>query len=270
MQNTELVDLLLRDISSYKALNEKEYEFKYEGNKYIIIPDCVLGSFDIVSDVGYDYTDNELPHILDKVNNTNSYCFNSTFFCADNKVKIKATGYVAFPYPNIKFIDENRFRDVCEDVLKHIENDKSHVLEELPHKKNTSFNGKSWILWLVLIIIAVFLLRSCFSCGSKKALVDNSSQRSSTSIQNTGEDFPFTAQRVVSESELSSYSDRELSIMRNEIFARHGYIFKRADLKEYFSTKPWYNPQYSNVDNMLSKTEKKNVEIIGKVEKKRK
>ncbi len=84
------------------------------------------------------------------------------------------------------------------------------------------------------------------------------------------EDYPFTAQRLITESELTSYSKEELSIMRNEIFARHGYIFKRADLKEYFSQKTWYNPQYTNVDKYLTAIERQNVAVIQKVEKKRK
>ncbi|MFA5122223.1 YARHG domain-containing protein [Zavarzinia sp.] len=37
----------------------------------------------------------------------------------------------------------------------------------------------------------------------------------------------------------------ELDIMRNEIFARHGYIFKRNDLSDYFSNQPWYRPNKS-------------------------
>ena len=87
---------------------------------------------------------------------------------------------------------------------------------------------------------------------------------------NEQEDYPFTAQRLITESELSSYNKEELSIMRNEIYARHGYIFKRADLKEYFSQKTWYNPRYSSVDKFLSKIETTNVQTILKVEKKRK
>ena len=270
MEKQKMVDLLLRGVASYKSLGEDKYEFKYDGDKYVRMPDCQLGIFDVVSDVVYDYTDDELPQILDKVNNLNSNSFNTTFFCTDNTIKIRSSAFVGYGCPNLKYIDENRFHEVCEAVLKNIMDAKLSMHDELPTKKTVSLKGKSWILWLILFLVAFFLLRSCFSCGGKSTVSESPIQNNSVPTMNSGEDYPFTAQRVVSESELASYSDNELSIMRNEIFARHGYIFKRSDLKAYFSTKSWYNPQYSNVDNMLSKTERKNVEIISKVEKKRK
>lgn len=51
-------------------------------------------------------------------------------------------------------------------------------------------------------------------------------------------------------------------IVRNSIFARHGYIFKSEDLKAFFSVFPWYNPVSSNVQSKLSAVEKKNIELI--------
>ena len=54
--------------------------------------------------------------------------------------------------------------------------------------------------------------------------------------------------------------------MRNEIFARYGYIFKSQDLKEWFGSKPWYNGRYSDVNHMLTDIERKNVEFIKKHE----
>jgi len=53
-----------------------------------------------------------------------------------------------------------------------------------------------------------------------------------------------------------------LRIMKNEIFARYGYIFKSEDLKSYFSAKGWYEPRYENVDKYLSKIELHNIEVI--------
>ena len=31
--------------------------------------------------------------------------------------------------------------------------------------------------------------------------------------------------------------------MRNEIYARHGWVFQRADLQDYFGQQPWYRPK---------------------------
>ena len=54
--------------------------------------------------------------------------------------------------------------------------------------------------------------------------------------------------------------------MRNEIFARHGYIFKTPEMKSYFSQQSWYHGQYNDVNSMLSAIEKQNIELIRKYE----
>ena len=57
-------------------------------------------------------------------------------------------------------------------------------------------------------------------------------------------------------------SSRELRIMRNYIFARHGYIFKSDDLRQYFSQYDWYTPISRNVTKELSKIERDNIKLI--------
>ncbi len=65
---------------------------------------------------------------------------------------------------------------------------------------------------------------------------------------------------------LRGKSSMELRIFRNEIFARHGYIFKSKDLNEHFSEKSWYEPKYDNVDKLLTDIDKKNIAFIKKQE----
>ncbi len=50
--------------------------------------------------------------------------------------------------------------------------------------------------------------------------------------------------------------------MRNEIFARYGYIFNSEDLANHFNTKAWYSPINSNVDDHLTNVDKSNIELI--------
>jgi hypothetical protein len=64
---------------------------------------------------------------------------------------------------------------------------------------------------------------------------------------------------------LSGLSFEELDIMRNEIFADHGYIFKTQRWKDYFSDKCWYIPRYGDVTDKLTVVEKINIENILKV-----
>ncbi|MFP4219602.1 MAG: YARHG domain-containing protein [Phormidium sp.] len=49
----------------------------------------------------------------------------------------------------------------------------------------------------------------------------------------------------LSETELSQKSKRELDLIRNEIFARHGYIFQTSEYRDYFNGQPWYSPRYT-------------------------
>ena len=81
--------------------------------------------------------------------------------------------------------------------------------------------------------------------------------------------YPFTSQRLVTADELENASPWDLKIMRNEIFARHGYVFKTDDMKRYFSQQAWYRPLSDDVLNSLSPIELANVETIKAVENRR-
>ena len=59
----------------------------------------------------------------------------------------------------------------------------------------------------------------------------------------------------------------ELEIMRNEIFARHGYSFvKKKELREYFENQAWYVAKTDDVKADLTPLEKKNIALILRLE----
>lgn len=60
----------------------------------------------------------------------------------------------------------------------------------------------------------------------------------------------------------------DLDLMRNEIYAAHGYKFKNAKLQAYFGKKSWYKPQFDTVDDKLSEIEKHNIQVILDIKKK--
>jgi len=66
---------------------------------------------------------------------------------------------------------------------------------------------------------------------------------------------------------LSKLKKADLLIIRNSIFARHGYTFKKPLLSFYFSQQPWYVPISSDVNKELTDIEKKNLELIKPYEK---
>lgn len=67
---------------------------------------------------------------------------------------------------------------------------------------------------------------------------------------------------------IANFNERELRILRNEIFARRGYQFKSKDLHEYFSQFEWYKPLYSEneITNYLDEVDQHNIEVIKKFE----
>jgi hypothetical protein len=80
--------------------------------------------------------------------------------------------------------------------------------------------------------------------------------------------MPDSDQRLLNKAELMTLSSQTLRLMRNEIFARHGYVFKSRELNEYFLTKRWYAPLSNTVE--LSSIEAQNVALIKSVEESKK
>jgi hypothetical protein len=78
--------------------------------------------------------------------------------------------------------------------------------------------------------------------------------------------FPEASQTILSQNYLRGQSCFDLKIMRNEIFARHGYIFKTPDMVSYFNGQSWYRARYADVTPMLSDIEKKNAQSIREAE----
>lgn len=58
----------------------------------------------------------------------------------------------------------------------------------------------------------------------------------------------------------------DLRVLRNEIYARRGRVFKDTALQKYFAAQPWYQPNPDFKDDMLTETEFKNLAIIKEVE----
>jgi len=90
----------------------------------------------------------------------------------------------------------------------------------------------------------------------------SSSSGRRTSGTSGGYVLPFSSSRQVTSSDLRGLSSWQLDIARNEIYARHGRPFKRADLRNYFRGKSWYREDPSFTEGRLSSLEKRNAEFI--------
>ena len=67
------------------------------------------------------------------------------------------------------------------------------------------------------------------------------------------------------EAYLNNFSSEELAIIRNTLYAKNGYKFKKKIYQEYFGEKSWYNPTTSS-QNILTKNEEKLANIIKRYE----
>lgn len=155
------------------------------------------------------------------------------------------------------------------------------------------------IIKYVLIFVAVFGVIIFASMGgnsqdetsksSETVMVDNTEEPQSdleetssnvkaekavpaSKAETTKEDSGYDSilsDRKLSDSDLNGKTKKELEIMRNSIYARYGYKFKREDLLNYFSQFSWYSPTTNDmaaIYNLMSDIEKYNIEFIKKYE----
>ena len=68
----------------------------------------------------------------------------------------------------------------------------------------------------------------------------------------------------LTEKELKNLRKLDMEIIKNAVFARHGYAFKKQTYRGFFEQTDWYIPVSNNVDNELSPMEKDNVALLNR------
>jgi len=150
--------------------------------------------------------------------------------------------------------------------------------------------NKQFLFFLFYIFLAIIFLTTFQSCGKKQETAStdelkkreldlkekelnlkeqelNKQKDESQGADNTQSRlFPQASERLLTSSDVENLNSWELKIMRNEIFAAYGYIFKTEEMKNYFAYQKWYEPRYNDVNDMLTGTEKKNIELIKRYE----
>jgi hypothetical protein len=81
-------------------------------------------------------------------------------------------------------------------------------------------------------------------------------------------DMELFENKAISEQMLRGLSLYELRLLRNEIYARHGRMFRAIWLQQYFYGQPWYAPDENFKDEDVSGADKLNVETIVRFENK--
>lgn len=57
--------------------------------------------------------------------------------------------------------------------------------------------------------------------------------------------FPDSDTSYLSKSDLKGMTKSQINLAKNELYARHGRMFQREDLQEYFDGCSWYTPEYT-------------------------
>lgn len=73
--------------------------------------------------------------------------------------------------------------------------------------------------------------------------------------------------KKLTEAEVKNLKKLELEILRNTIFARHGYTFKNKSYRQFFDPVEWYVPISNDVSAALTPLEKSNIALLERFEK---
>ncbi len=129
-------------------------------------------------------------------------------------------------------------------------------------------------------------LKSVLPSGGETKVVEKitiSANGSSKKVEEEKEEEELTEDYIIADSntkiltssDISGLSAKELNYAKNEIYARHGRKFSSAELQKYFESKSWYEGKYepSVFDSkysasVLSDTEKKNTDFLREAEEK--
>jgi len=104
-------------------------------------------------------------------------------------------------------------------------------------------------------------------------VVNGSSGGSSTppkpivGVDADGDIFPYSSDEVISRVAVQNLSLRDLSLARNEIFAKYGFPFKAESLRRHFEQKSYYKRNPRATSPSMTSIEEQNLWLIRKIER---
>lgn len=114
--------------------------------------------------------------------------------------------------------------------------------------------------FLALFLIVGFLAQSIFSSSEETLLPGPWPHKPSL--------YPAVSQQMLTFADIEALSANELRMLRNEVFARRGWVFDDPGLRAHFESQPWYQPRHNNeaVAQSLSPVEQANTQFLRAVE----
>jgi hypothetical protein len=187
-----------------------------------------------------------------------------------------SSGYI-FPNSSSKKLTRSQILKVSKSKWGYARNEiyARHGYKFKSSKYKTYFGNKTWykpgsfstgelnsIEWYNMDLIKSLEVEYGLLNGSTSSGSSNSGATSNSYI------FSSSSKKKLTDSQLKNLSKRKLGIARNEILARHGYVFKSSYYKNYFKNQKWYKAGgYSS--SKLNDTEWYNIKKIKKWEAKK-
>jgi len=156
------------------------------------------------------------------------------------------------------------------------------LFEEFGHTPISALVFDNGMIYMVARLLDGIELTPAKTLADDEYLLERDDAKPALSLVKTAEGeqgmppghFPLVSKQVMTLNELQQYAGKthanvmasglpNLQIMRNEIFARHGYRFRAGgDIAGYFAGQSWYRPQYDDVTSRLTEIERINIALI--------
>lgn len=105
----------------------------------------------------------------------------------------------------------------------------------------------------------------CLKCDV--AIEDDEEDDNEEIDKDVDSDYLFPSDRVlITAEDLAGMTADEVALIRNEIYARHGYIFQTEKYQKYFEAKNWYQPNENFTADSLNSIENANKDFLVKYE----
>ena len=102
-----------------------------------------------------------------------------------------------------------------------------------------------------------------------KIKIDDTSEYNTTKYSMATGDYAKlnASAKLLTTAQVANLKAADLLLLRNYIFARHGYAFKKPAIQAFFDQQDWYIPVSTNVMDELTPVEKQNIALIKRYEK---
>lgn len=133
---------------------------------------------------------------------------------------------------------------------------------------------------LLVLVVLVFVVTDPFGTSfletdgeanreSSEESIMESMQKMMREMEGGSSLYWVTTQRLLTFDDLEGRSIDQLRMLRNEVFARHGWVFDDPGLRAHFERLPWYQPGKDNdmAARSLSPVENENVRFLNLIER---